>query len=161
MCPGYTQLSMSFRSALDGYDLRWTGPNTVEVHWSGSLYPDNQSEYSGVATLSGDRKTLTSLVFTSHSVTTMPPGTTCGPSGCRMEGWESITWSGVPPAGDWRTSQYHFSTAGTSARPRITSFSARSKWTGFTLASQNHDCTYGIDERKTGEIRFDLWLTPP
>ncbi|HMM34926.1 MAG TPA: hypothetical protein PKA62_09370, partial [Thermoanaerobaculia bacterium] len=126
MCPGYTQLSMSFRSALDGYDLRWTGPNTVEVHWSGSLYPDNQSEYSGVATLSGDRKTLTSLVFTSHSVTTMPPGTTCGPSGCRMEGWESITWSGVPPAGDWRTSQYHFAAAGTSARPRITSFSARS-----------------------------------
>ena len=160
MCPGYTQLSMSFRSALDGYDLRWTG-NTVEVGWSGSLYPDNQSEYSGVATLTGDRKTLTSLVFTSHSVTTMPPGTTCGPSGCRMEGWESITWSGVPPAGDWRASQYHFAAAGTSARPRITSFSARSKWTGFTLASQNHDCTYGIDETKTVEIRFDLWLTPP
>lgn len=159
-CPGYTQLSMSFKSALDAYDLRWTG-NTVEVGWSGSLYPDNQSEYSGVATLSGDRKTLTSLVFTSHSVTTMPPGTTCGPSGCRMESWESITWSGVPPAGDWQPSQFHFATAGAAARAYITAFSARSRWTGFTLASQNHDCTYDIDEAKTGETRFDLWLTPP
>ncbi len=159
-CPGYTQLSMSFKSVLDGYDPRWTG-NTVQVDWSGSLYPDNQSEYSGVATLSSDRKTLSSLVFTSHSVTTMPPGTTCGASGCRMEGWESITWSGIPPAGDWRSTQYHFAAAGAQARGHITAFSARSKWTGFTLASQNHDCTYVIDETKTSETRFDLWLSPP
>ena len=87
-----------FKSALDAYDLRWTSPDTVEVRWSGSLYPDNQSEYSGSATLSEDRKALVSLVFTAHFVTTMPPGTTCGPSGCRMEGWRTITWSSVPPA---------------------------------------------------------------
>ena len=160
-CPGGPQLSMSFNSTLDGYNLRWTSPTTAEVDWSGSLYPDNQSEYRGVATLSADRKTLTSLVFTSHSVTTMPPGTTCGPSGCRMETWESITWSGIPPAGDWRATQFHFAATGAPARASITAFSFRDKWTGFTLASQNHDCTYAIDEKRTGEIRFDLWLTPP
>ena len=159
-CPSGPQLSMSFWSTLDAYDPTWSG-NTVEIHWTGSLYPDNQSEYSGVATLSADRKTLLSLVFTSHSVTTMPPGTTCGPTGCRMEGWESITWSGVPSAGDWRPAQYHFAATGAPARASITAFSFRSKWSGFTLASQNHDCTYAIDENKVGETHFDLWLTPP
>jgi len=133
------QLTASFQRALDAYDPGWTG-KTVEVDRSGSLSPDNQSEYSGVATLSSDRSTLTSLVFTSHSVTTMPPGTTCGASGCRTEGWESITWSGVPPGGDWRPSQFHFAPAGAPARPRIAAFSARRKWPGFPLASRNHDC---------------------
>jgi hypothetical protein len=160
-CPGAPQVSMQFKSALDGYGLRWTSPTTVEVDWSGSVGTDNQSEYSGRATLSPDRRTLSSLVFTSHSVTTIPPGTTCGLSGCRMEHWESITWSNVPPAGDWRPAQYHFAATGPPARASITAYSFRVKYSGFTLASENYDCTYPIDESRVSETRIHLWLTPP
>lgn len=160
VCAGYTQLSAYFTSPLAGYNLTWSG-NTVHVSWSGSVSPDNQSEYAGTVTLSSDRRTVVSLDFTAHWVTTMPPGTTCNSSGCRMEGWESITWTGVPAAADWGSGQYHFSVAGAAARARVSAFFARSKWTGFTLASQNHDCTYTPDPANVSEDRFDLWLTPP
>ena len=158
-CVAGPTLAWSFWNTFTPDEVTWSG-NRVTASWSGSLFPGNQSEYTGTATLSDDRQTLLSLEYTSHFLTTST-GTNCTVAGCRSEGWQSITFAGVGKAADWRPALYHFATAGTGARAKITSASMRDVWTGFSLSTQNHDCTYAVDETRAGEIRFDMWLSPP
>lgn len=152
-------LAWSFWNTFAPDEVTWSG-NRVTAAWSGSLFPGNQSEYTGTATLSADRQTLVSLEYTAHSLTT-GTGSSCTVAGCRSENWQSITFSGIQKAADWRSALYHFSAAGAGARARITSASQHDVWTGYSLSTQNHDCTYSVDETRTGEIRFDMWLSPP
>ncbi len=158
-CSSGLTLAMSFWNTFKPEELTWSG-NTVRASFSGSLFGNDQTEYTGMATLSADRRTLVSLDFTYHSIALFS-FSYCTPAGCRWEDWQSITWTGVTSAADWQPNEFHFSAAGVVARDKITAFSMREVRSGYVSASENFDCRFPIDETRVNEIKFDMWLTPP